>query len=606
MASEHPHSGTPGKLSVTCTMSGPPSPDSAAGDPINRSQFVLLQTVVTIALAYQLLFSHDTVLTFASQEAATLGLLLLLGGLMVVPARFLGDGRVVGAVMLTDTILVSGIVYLSGNSCSELYLTYFLIILIAAFAPTMTLHIALSMILCLSYGAILYVRAGHFGLLGEGYFLQIPVLLIMAIFYGNSLEMVRNSRLEKDTLIETIEALRCAQESLRRGEEQLRQSQKMEAVGRLAGGIAHDFNNLLMVITGYTQMILSDLGPGSPLRKNFEEITKASERAAALTFQLLAFSRRQILQPKVLEMNAVVTNVAPMLRRLIGEDVELLTAIKWDVGRVKADLCQIEQVIMNLAINARDAMPHGGMLTIETANVDLDEVYCSQHFHAPTGPYVLLAVSDTGCGMDAATQGHIFEPFFTTKEKGKGTGLGLSTVYGIVKQSGGYIYVYSEPGQGTTFKVYLPRVTEDVEVVEPLLPAQSLPRGTETILLVEDESGVRNLIQTILRANGYTLLVASNGHEAVRISDEHDGPIHLLITDVVMPGMSGRELAEHLKPIRAEMKLLCLSGYTEDALFHHGISSEEFAFLQKPFTPAAIICKVRAVLDAATSKLQPA
>jgi signal transduction histidine kinase/CheY-like chemotaxis protein len=576
---------------------------SVARDPINRSQFLLLQTVVTIALSYQLLFSRNTILTFTSQELIILGLALLLCVVVVFPARFWGDGRFIGTVMLTDTILASGIVYLSGNSYSELYLTYFLIILIAAFAPTIKLHLTLSVILCLSYGVILYTRTGSLSLLGEGDFLQIPILIIMAIFYGN---MVRSRHLERENLLETIEALKRAQESLLRSEEQLRQSQKMEAIGRLAGGIAHDFNNLLMVITGYTQMLLSDYSVGGTIRKNLEEIKKAGERASTLTFQLLAFSRRQILQPKVLDLNAVVTNLAPMLRRLIREDVELLTVVKSGLGHVKADPCQIEQVIMNLVINARDAMPKGGVLTIETANVELDEVYYTQHFSAQTGSYVLLAVSDTGCGMDAQTQSHIFEPFFTTKEKGKGTGLGLSTVYGIVKQSGGSIYVYSEPGQGTTFKVYLPQVKEEVESFEPLVPAQFLPRGTETVLLVEDEGGVRNLIQAILQANGYTLLVASNGHEAMRISRQHDEPIHLLITDVVMPGMSGRELAEQLRPTRPHMKLLCLSGYTEDALLHHGISSEEFAFLQKPFTPALIAYKVREILDAATSRLQPA
>ncbi len=603
MESEHLQVGRPTNFWSHNVMPALSTTGSVARDPINRSQFLLLQTVVTIALSYQLLFSRNTILTFASQELIILGLALFLGGVIVFPARFWGDGRFIGTVMLTDTILTSGIVYLSGNSYSELYLTYFLIILIAAFAPTMKLHLTLSVILCLSYGVILYTRTGSLALLGEGDFLQIPVLIIMAIFYGN---MVRSRHLEKENLLETIDALKRAQESLLKSEEQLRQSQKMEAIGRLAGGIAHDFNNLLMVITGYTQMLLSDRGVGDTIRKNLEEIKKAGERASALTFQLLAFGRRQILQPKVLDLNAVVTNLAPMLRRLIREDVELLTVVKSGLGHVKADPCQIEQVIMNLVINARDAMPKGGILTIETANVELDEVYCTQHFTAQTGSYVLLAVSDTGCGMDAQTQSHIFEPFFTTKEKGKGTGLGLSTVYGIVKQSGGSIYVYSESGQGTTFKVYLPQVKEEVESFEPLVPAQFLPHGTETVLLVEDEGGVRNLIQVILQANGYTLLVASNGHEAVRISRQHDGPIHLLITDVVMPGMSGRELAEQLRPMRPQMKLLCLSGYTEDALLHHGISCEEFAFLQKPFTPASIAYKVREILDAATSRLQPA
>ncbi len=384
----------------------------------------------------------------------------------------------------------------------------------------------------------------------------------------------------------------------KRLEEQLRQSQKMEAVGRLAGGIAHDFNNLLTVITGYGQILLGALRPDDPLRGNVEEINKAGERAAALTRQLLAFSRKQVLEPRVLDLNAVVTNMESLLRRLIGEDLSLQAALAPALGRVKADPGQIEQAIMNLAVNARDAMPQGGRLTIETANVELGESYVEERFFVQPGPYVMLAVSDTGCGMDAETQARIFEPFFTTKEQGKGTGLGLATVYGIVKQSGGYIWVYSEPGLGATLKMYLPRVDAPVETLEPRSSREESFQGTETILLVEDEDMVRRLARTILTGHGYTVLEAPNGTEALRISERHGGGIHLLVTDAVMPEMSGRELAGRLIATQPAMKVLFISGYTNDVVVRYGVLPAGIPFLQKPFTPGALARKVRDVLDA--------
>jgi two-component system, cell cycle sensor histidine kinase and response regulator CckA len=379
-------------------------------------------------------------------------------------------------------------------------------------------------------------------------------------------------------------------------EEQLRQAQKMEAVGMLAGGIAHDFNNLLTIISGYSQLILISLAPTDPNRHSAEQIMKAGERAAALTRQLLAFSRRQVLQPRVLDLNKLVGSLSSMLQRLIGEDVELRLVLPPDLGRVSADPGQIEQVLMNLAVNSRDAMAQGGILTIETANVCLDENYASGHIGLAPGPYLLLAVSDTGCGMDESTKVRLFEPFFTTKGAGRGTGLGLSTVFGIVKQSGGSVDVYSEPDHGTSVKVYLPRIDQPV-VVEAEKLKKSVARGTETVLLVEDDEMVRTLVRETLVREGYKVMDFADPVEARRKSESHRGAIHLLITDVVMPKVSGRELAGQLMQRRSAMKVLYMSGYTDNAVINSGILQTEVAFLQKPFTPAALTEKVRDVLE---------
>ncbi len=380
-------------------------------------------------------------------------------------------------------------------------------------------------------------------------------------------------------------------------EAQLRQAQKMEAVGRLAGGIAHDFNNLLMVIQGYTELLLDGLAPSDSMRRNAEQIHEASDRAAGLTRQLLAFSRKQLLAPKVLDLQLVVTDMEKMLRRLIGEDIDLATVTQHEVWSVKADRSQLEQVILNLAVNARDAMPRGGKLTIETANVELDNAYARQHPIVTPGPYVMLAVTDTGTGMDAETQAHVFEPFFTTKDKGKGTGLGLATVYGIVKQSGGYVWVYSEPGQGTTFKVYLPRAQALAAAPDRSAAGGRPRRGSETILLVEDERGVRELAREHLELNGYTVLQAEDGEAALEVASKHSGKIHLLLTDVVMPGMSGRDLAERMEKLRPGIKILYMSGYTDQAIIHHGILAADTVLLQKPFTLHALAGKLREALE---------
>ena len=380
-------------------------------------------------------------------------------------------------------------------------------------------------------------------------------------------------------------------------QEQLRQSQKIEAIGRLAGGIAHDFNNLLTVIKGYSQLALVETKDDSPLKEDLEEIKNAAEKAADLTRQLLAFSRRQILEMKVLDLNIILRNLNKLLRRVIGEDIELMTIPAEDLGRVKTDPGWIEQVIMNLAVNARDAMINGGRLTIETANVELDEAYARGHIAVKPGRYVMLSVSDTGVGMTPEVRQQVFEPFFTTKEKGKGTGLGLSTVYGIVKQSGGNIWVYSEPGQGTTFKIYLPSVDEPADELKDKVVVEELPRGSETILVVEDEEEVRKVAVRILKRQGYTVFDTPDGEGAQVICEKQKEPLHLILTDVVMPGMSGRQLVERCRQIRQDFKVLYMSGYTDNAIVQHGVLVEGVNYIQKPFTVDALARKVREVLD---------
>ena len=385
----------------------------------------------------------------------------------------------------------------------------------------------------------------------------------------------------------------------KRLEVQLLHAQKMESIGTLAGGIAHDFNNILTTIIGNASLALMDVGKDGPLREKIEEIKIAGERAASLTRQLLAFSRKQIIHPKVIDLNELLTGIEKMLGRLIGEDVELLTILDPALWQVEADPGQIEQMIMNLAINAKDAMPRGGKLTVETANVDLDGSYFRKHGikEEQPGTYVMLAVSDTGIGMDKKTQEHIFEPFFTTKEVGKGTGLGLSTVYGIVKQNNGFIWVYSEPGQGSTFKIYLPEVKGDAEAEEKERISVENLGGSETVLIVEDDDSLRKLARTVLKQRGYKVLEAENGEDALRVSEAHDGPIDLLITDLVMPKMGGKEVAERLQPLYPQMKVIYMSGYPDNAIVHHDVLAPGLNFFEKPFTPEGLARKVREALD---------
>ena len=378
----------------------------------------------------------------------------------------------------------------------------------------------------------------------------------------------------------------------------LLQAQKMEAVGRLAGGVAHDFNNMLTVMAGYTRMILDGLSPLDPLRGYAEEALKAADRATATTRQLLAFSRRQVMRPCVMNVNATVRQTESMLRRLIGEDVELALALAADVGNIQADPHHIEQAIVNLALNARDAMPRGGRITIETAEVQLDETYARTHADIEPGDFVMVAIGDTGQGMDGETRRHLFEPFFTTKETGKGTGLGLATVYGTVKQLGGDIWVYSEPGQGTAFKLYFPRVSGTAAARAMEQPGFERAPRTETVLVVEDEEAVRDLTVTMLRKLGHNVLAAASGVEAIEIARSHSGTIALLVTDVVMPNMSGRQVADHLVKLMPALKVLYLSGYTDSTVVHHGVIEGDAGFLPKPFSREALANKIRHLLDA--------
>ena len=418
---------------------------------------------------------------------------------------------------------------------------------------------------------------------------QIGIAVQKARLYEETIQAYEQLKTTHERMIQT-------EESLHQSEEQLRQSQKMEAIGQLAGGIAHDFNNLLTVIKGYSQLSLLDIKENVPLKENIEEIQKASERASNLTRQLLAFSRRQILDFKVVNLNSIIQDLNKMLHRILGEDIELAYGLAEEIGKVRIDPGQIEQVVMNLAVNARDAMPSGGKLIIETSDEELDEAYAHTHADVTPGNYIRLTVSDTGSGMSPEVRGRAFEPFFSTKEKGRGTGLGLSTVYGIVKQSGGHIWVYSELGKGTTFKIYLPRVDAPLEVWISEGNVQGIPRGTETILVVEDEEKVRELTLRILKKQGYRVLEARDGNEALSLFKEREESIDLVLTDVVMPGMSGRQLVDQLKIMNQELKVLYMSGYTENAIAHEGILEEGTIYIQKPFTLEKLARKVRQVL----------
>ena len=382
-------------------------------------------------------------------------------------------------------------------------------------------------------------------------------------------------------------------------EEELRQSQKMEAIGQLAGGVAHDFNNLLSVILGYSVLAIDGLPAGDPLRLDLEEVAKAARRASELTRQLLAFSRKQVLRPRIVDLNQIVSGLERMLRRVVGDDVSVTLHRAPDLGRTLADPGQIEQVLMNLIVNARDAMPAGGGIQIETQNAVLDAAKAHEHHGVTPGSYVALSVKDTGLGMDEATRARIFEPFFTTKAQGKGTGLGLSTVWGIVQQSGGHVEAESEPGHGSTFTLYLPRVAGETEEVDSEPPAPATLKGTETVLLVEDDEQVRGFVRDVLHRHGYQVLDAPNGGEAFLITEQHASPVHLLLTDVILPRMSGRDLAARIRRIRPELRVLYVSGYTQDAVVGQGVLETGMPFLSKPITPDELLRKVRSVLDGA-------
>jgi signal transduction histidine kinase len=428
----------------------------------------------------------------------------------------------------------------------------------------------------------------------EGYLTQVPYAI------DNAIDRFRLMQLNRRLEAELADRERAEAERARLSE-QLQQEQKIESLGRLAGGVAHDFNNLLTVITGHADLMLEKLAPDAPLRENVRNVSAATRRASDLTRQLLAFGRRQLLQPRVMDLNESIRESTSMLSRLLSEPVELVTVLDPHLGHVEADPSQLNQLLINLAVNARDAMPHGGRLTIETDNVSIDDEEAQRHPSFQPGSYVMLAVSDTGIGIDNDVLPHIFEPFFTTKEHGKGTGLGLSMVYGIVKQSGGWIWVYSEVGHGTTFKIYLPRVEGALAVIGAPAALDS-PRGEETVLVVEDQQEVRSLMRDVLRTHGYDVIEAAEGPSAVAACEAVGRSISLLITDVVMPGMSGPTLAAHLSTVRPDMRVLYMSGYTDAAVFEHGIAEQPVPFLQKPFTPSQLTRKVREVLDAPSTR----
>ena len=562
-----------------------------------RSPLVLLQTLVMIILSYQLIFTSDKTLSLV---AKTFIILCLMGSTLILarlPTRFQQAGWFIGTLVLTDTILTAYTIYLSASLDSDLFIIFFLIILLAGFSPNLKQMLGLSVILCAIYGVTVYMRADAFS---EGRFLRIPLLLIMATFYGATAETIRKQQARQVQLIEASKQAELEKSELAA---QLRQAHKMEAIGLLAGGVAHDFNNVLTVILGNASVVLHTMLARAPDRSALEEIQRAGERGAVLTRQLLTFSRKQTLQLGILNLGEVVVEVRKMLHRLIQEDIELI-CIQEDIDAlIKADRGQLEQVIVNLAVNARDAMPQGGKLTMETRNCELDERFAARHLDVRPGPYVMMAMTDTGCGMDKSTCARIFEPFFTTKSPGKGTGLGLSTVYGIVKQSGGFITVDSEIGRGTSFKIYLPRVPEGIRTATPapkVTPTRVESQHTETILLVEDEENVRNLVCRVMGAQGFQVLQASNGKEALSIGQEYPGPIHLLLTDVVMPEMDGPHLAEQLLAAHPETLVLYMSGHIDYAILHSRIL-DGAAFLQKPFTAEALNEKVSEVLSTPSS-----
>ncbi|OFW01639.1 MAG: hypothetical protein A3H94_06105 [Acidobacteria bacterium RIFCSPLOWO2_02_FULL_60_20] len=434
---------------------------------------------------------------------------------------------------------------------------------------------------------------------GQGLFEEKDLAILYSVGNQVAVALERTHLLQQmgKEVEERTAALRAEIAERKQLETQLYQAQKMEAIGRLAGGIAHDFNNHLGIIIGHSDLLADRLNSNDALQKRAVIIKETAVRAAALIRQLLAFSRRQVFEPSILDLNRIVSELEKMMRPLIGEDIELVTTLDPRLGNVRVDPTQIDQVLMNLAVNARDAMPQGGRLTIETANVELDEAYASKHATVLPGSYVMLAVSDNGIGMDKETQSHMFEPFFTTKEQGKGTGLGLATVYGIIKQSGGYIWIYSEPSQGTTFKIYLPRFEAGLRAIEPEPPSSSVVKAEETVLVVEDEGALRELACEFLERSGYAVLGAGNGAAAMEISKRHQGPIHLLMTDAIMPGMSGRELALQMQGLRPDIRVLYVSGYTDDVVLRNGLLEPGTAFLQKPFTKDSLTQKVRAVLD---------
>jgi len=688
----------------------PPRPP--APGPGRRAELLLIQILVAIVLSYHLLLSHETHGLHPVKEWVVLGLLLLVAGVMVFPGRVWESSWFVGALVLLDTLVTSTLIYFSPNDESGFHITFFLIILVAASAPTLQQAVALSITLCAGYAGLLYLGPSQVHNLSESELLEIPVLLIMAAFYGVSADTVRRLRNKatqvaqvaqesernfrnlvesaRDAIIQAdasgrivwwnkasetlfgyeehemlgqplvhlmperyreahlqgIERFRQTGEArmlgktveieglrkdgtefpvelsvvatgsgtdahfsgilrdlterrrldaiVRRREEEKRQQQKMEIIGRLAAEVAHDFGQILLVIMGSSQLLLKGRQADDPVYRRVDEIKKAAERGEAITRRLLAFSRKQPLHLRRLNLNRLVADQAPMIKNLLGPEVELVTDLAADLGPVMADSAQLDQVLMNLASNARDAMPRGGTFTIQTRNTDRGPFNGEDR---PTlGAFVRLVVKDTGVGMEAGVLAHCFQPFYTTKELGHGTGLGLATVHGIIEQCGGTIEVESQPGRGTTFTICFPREDQKEEMEEPPAPPE-MPRGNETILLVDDDRDVRMLVQEVLNEQGYTVLEVGSPENALFLAGEHPGQIHLLLTDVVMPQMNGKQLAERLSALRPGIKTLYVSGYSGEILESHGVAEPEALCIPKPFTVETLACKVREVLD---------
>jgi signal transduction histidine kinase/CheY-like chemotaxis protein len=612
------------------TSGAPDTQQDLIGGSLNQSRaFILLRYTLIVATAYLLLVEEDFQMPSRIVVLLIAGALASNVALAQLSARIL-ESTILGAcIILFDTLWVTAILLQSDQLNNEFFYIYFFVLLLAAMGENLPLIIIGTLVVCAAYLYGLSATGRTWALWSSPSLIRIPFLFTAAAFYGHLVDRVRQERRRAAVEAQTVAELRLGERELRkmqdvlearvaertaelmrsnelllqeinerkRAEEQLRQAQKLEAVGRLAGGVAHDFNNQLFVINGYSELLLEHLQDNRALRPLVEEVKKAGERGAALTRKLLAFSRKQILEPKVVDLNAELADLEKVLRRLIGEDIELQVIQHDGLWPVRVDPGQLEQVVLNLAVNARDAMPRGGRLTIETANVELDNAYARSHADdVSAGAYALLSVTDTGHGMDQETLSHIFEPFFTTKEVGKGTGLGLSTVHGIVKQSGGHIEVTSKIGQGTAFRIYLPRAEAAPQEAQRPAAAELTASASETILLVEDEAPVRAFVRETLKRNGYRVLEARNGSEAIEIERCFRDKIDLMLTDVVMPQMSGRELADVLASKRPDMKVLYMSGYAEESVVHHGVLDDGITFLQKPCSVDTLLTKVRSVL----------
>lgn len=623
--------------SITGSISAPVSRDTVSGVGPTRRRLVLLQSLIAIGLSYSLLFSQESLVTHEIAELFALGLLLSVVGLMALPTRFLAASWFVGTIVTCNTAMTTAVIYLSGHASLDLYLLYFLIILMGASVPTLTHMLALSLLLCAAYGVVLYLDIAATGSLSAGHLLRIPILLIMAVFYGMAAENVAKERREKTQLVAHIDVLKDAEEKLRKSrdeleqrvqeltvqrdrvhdelrtdlterkrlEEQLRNVPRLESAARLAGGIAEGFDDLLCAVAETCSHLLANLGRDDPMRPHVEELFKTGDHVATLTFQLRGFCRKLTAEPKVVALNTVVADVENAAQRLLGKNIMLRLWLDPKAGSIRIDPGQLDELILTLVSNARDAMPQGGALTIETKNAHLDEYYIRHHAGARPGPYVMLAVTDTGDGIAWEDQAHIFEPFFSTKEKGTRTELGLATVYGIVKQNSGYIDLESTLGQGTSFKIYFPRLKTTAEpTVTPVRPGKAgeieqehwdFEPVAETILVIENEDAVRLSARETLVQHGYRSLEAMSDDEALRLAEKPGASIQLAVINLLLPGIGSREVARRLKDLLPSLRVLYMSAYPDEAVRRVGIVPPYY--LRKPFTPGGLVRQVRTVLE---------